>query len=45
MIRKLATYLFPPEVVEKISSSSELNRVQARFRHLKVNRITGETHY
>jgi len=45
MILKMAKYLFPPEVVEKISSSSELNRIQARFRHLKVNRITGETHY
>jgi len=45
MILKMAKYLFPPEVVEKLSSSSEINRVQARFRHLKVNRITGETHY
>ncbi len=45
MILKMAMYLFPPEVVEKLSSSSEINRVQARFRHLKVNRITGETHY
>jgi len=45
MILKMAKYLFPPEVVEKLSSSSELNRIQARFRHLKVNRITGETHY
>ncbi|MBY8980214.1 MAG: hypothetical protein KGD72_07470 [Candidatus Lokiarchaeota archaeon] len=45
MILKMATYLFPPEVVEKISSSSELNRIQARFRHLKINRITGEAHY
>ncbi len=45
MILKMAKYLFPPEVGEKLSSSSELNRIQARFRHLKVNRITGETFY
>ncbi len=45
MILKMAKYLFPPEVEEKLSSSSELNRIQARFRHLKVNRITGETFY
>ena len=45
MILKMAKYLFPPEVVEKLLSSSELNRFQARFRHLKVNRITGETYY
>ena len=45
MILKHANYLFPPEVVEKISSSSELNRFQARFRRLTINRITGESHY
>lgn len=45
MILKMAEYLFPPEVVEKLSSSSELLRTQTRFRHLKVNRITGETYY
>ena len=45
MILKLANYLFPPEVEEKISSISELNRFQARFRHLTINRITGESHY
>jgi len=45
MILKMAKYLFPPEVGEKISSSSEINRFQARFRHLKINRITGEAQY
>ena len=45
MILKMAKYLFPPEIVEKLSTSSELSRIQARFRHLKVNRITGETNY
>jgi len=45
MILKMAEYLFPPEVVQKLSSSSELNRVQARFRHLKINRITGDAYY
>jgi hypothetical protein len=45
MILKMAEYLFPPEITEKLSSSSELIRPQARFRHLKVDRITGEAHY
>ena len=45
MIIQLAKYLFPPEVVEKISLNMELIKTQARFRHLKVNRITGETYY
>ena len=36
MIIKLAEYLFPPEVAEKISGSPELIKPQARFRHLKV---------
>jgi len=45
MIIKLAEYLFPPEVAEKISVSPELIKTQAKFRHLKVNRITGETIY
>ncbi len=45
LIIKMATYLFPPEVAAKISASPELNKPQARFRHLKVNKITGETMY
>jgi hypothetical protein len=45
LILRMADYLFPPEVVEKISASPELNKTQARFRHLKVNKITGETMY
>ncbi|MFX1326384.1 MAG: hypothetical protein ACFE8N_15650, partial [Promethearchaeota archaeon] len=45
MIIHLAKYLFPQEVVEKISSSKELRTNEAKFRHLKVNRITGETIY
>ena len=45
LIIKMANYLFPPEVAAKISASPELNKPQARFRHLKVNRITGETMY
>ena len=42
MILKMADYLFPPEVAEKISTSPELNKTRARFRHLKVNKVTGE---
>jgi hypothetical protein len=45
MIIKMAEYLFPPEVAEKISVRPELLKTQARFRHLKVNRLTGETIY
>ncbi len=45
LIIKMANHLFPPEVATKISASPELNKPQARFRHLKVNRITGETMY
>jgi hypothetical protein len=45
MIIQLAKYLFPPEVVEKVSLNMERIKTQARFRHLKVNRITGETFY
>ncbi|MHA2394242.1 MAG: hypothetical protein ACXAEX_20085 [Promethearchaeota archaeon] len=45
MIIHLAKYLFPQEVVEKISTSKELIRKKAKFRHLKVNKITGETIY
>ncbi|MFX0083460.1 MAG: hypothetical protein ACFE94_17065 [Candidatus Hodarchaeota archaeon] len=45
MIIHLAKFLFPQEIVEKISTSKEIIRSKAKFRHLKVNRITGETVY
>ncbi len=45
MIIHLAKYLFPKEVVEKISLNTEIIETKARFRHLKVDRITGETIY
>lgn len=45
MIIHLAKYLFPPELVKRILDSKELIRNKAKFRHLKVNRITGETIY
>jgi hypothetical protein len=45
MIIQLANYLFPSKIVEKIESSSEIIKVDAKFRHLKVDRITGETIY
>ncbi len=45
MIIHLAKYLFPEEIINTISSSKEAIREKARFRHLKVNRITGETIY
>lgn len=45
MIIQLANYLFPSKIVEKIESSSEIIKADAKFRHLKVDRITGETIY
>jgi hypothetical protein len=45
MIIHLAKFLFPEEVVEKISASKEIIRSKAKFRHLKVDRVTGETVY
>ncbi|TFG28812.1 MAG: hypothetical protein EU532_04500 [Promethearchaeota archaeon] len=46
MIIHLAKYLFPNEVLEKISSIENITATTpAKFRHLKVNRITGETIY
>ena len=45
MIIHLAKYLFPKEIVEKISLNTEIVKTKARFRHLKVDRITGETIY
>ncbi|MFX0004420.1 MAG: hypothetical protein ACFE9C_09695 [Candidatus Hodarchaeota archaeon] len=45
MIIHLAKYLFPKEIYEKISNTKEIIREKAKFRHLKVNRVTGETIY
>ncbi|MGQ4873384.1 MAG: hypothetical protein ACP6IY_04840 [Promethearchaeia archaeon] len=45
MIIHLAKYLFPEPIKEKIMKSEKIGRGNARFRHLKVNRITGETMY
>jgi hypothetical protein len=43
MIIKLAEYLFPPEIIEKISKERESFTRKAKFRHFKVDRTTGET--
>ncbi len=45
MILHLAKYLFPQEISEKISNIKEIIREKAKFRHLKVDRVTGETIY
>jgi hypothetical protein len=45
MILHLAKYLFPEEIYNKISNTKEIIREKAKFRHLKVNRVTGETIY
>ncbi|MFX1441904.1 MAG: hypothetical protein ACFFHV_00695 [Promethearchaeota archaeon] len=46
MIIHLANYLLPQEIVNKISKIEDFSAVTtARFRHLKVNRFTGETIY
>jgi hypothetical protein len=45
-IIRLTKYLFPREIFEKISSIEKISiESKARFRHFKVNRITGETIY
>lgn len=45
MIIHLAKYLFPQEIVDTISASKELIRDKARWRHLHVDKITGDTIY
>jgi hypothetical protein len=45
MIIHLAKYLFPKPVVEEILGIGKIGRTDAKFRHLRVNRITGETIY
>ncbi len=45
MIIHLAKFLFPQIVVDTILKSEEIPQTTTRFRHLKVNRITGETIY
>ncbi|MFX1476765.1 MAG: hypothetical protein ACFFCI_01415 [Promethearchaeota archaeon] len=45
MMTHLVKHLFPHEVVDKIENSEQITETEARFRHLKVNRISGETVY
>jgi hypothetical protein len=45
MIVHLAKFLFPQEISEQISNTKEITREKAKFRHLKVDRVTGETIY
>ncbi|MFX1257211.1 MAG: hypothetical protein ACFFAN_05100 [Promethearchaeota archaeon] len=47
MITNLAKFLFPKEVVDKVLNSENMirDKTKARFRHLKVDRFTGETIY
>ena len=45
MIIHLAKFLFPDEVVDIILKSEEIAQSQARFRHLRVNRVTGDIIY
>ncbi|MHA1763136.1 MAG: hypothetical protein ACTSYC_05160 [Promethearchaeota archaeon] len=45
MILHLAQALFPKEVVNKIRQREKIGRSSAKFRHFKVDRITGETIY
>ncbi len=45
MIIHLAKYLFPQEVVKRVTNSQEIVNTKARFRHLKINKMTGETNY
>lgn len=45
MIYHLARYLFPREILENGLFSKEIDRKKAKFRHLKVNKLTGQTIY
>jgi hypothetical protein len=45
MIIHLAKYLFPNNVIRKIEKSQVFAQGDAKFRHLKVNKITGKTIY
>jgi len=45
MIYHLARYLFPQEILENGLFSKEIDRKKAKFRHLKVNKLTGQTIY
>ena len=46
MILHLAKFLFPQEIMDKISKIEDISAVTtSKFRHLKVNRLTGETIY
>jgi hypothetical protein len=42
MIKCLADYLFPQDIVTEVLKNGTSTRPNARFRHLKVNRVTGE---
>ena len=45
MIIRLAKYLFPEEVVKTISTTKEIMGKKARWRHLHVDKVSGETLY
>lgn len=46
MIIQLASFLFPDKVVEKIKNSEDIGKKSTtRFRHLHVDKLTGETIY
>lgn len=45
MIYHLARYLFPQNILENGLFSKEIDRKKAKFRHLKVNKLTGQTIY
>jgi len=45
MIIQMAKYLFPQEVVERTKNIQEVVNTRARFRHYKINKMTGDTSY
>ncbi len=45
MIIHLARYLFPEDVIITIMNTEEIIRESAKFRHLKIDKTTGETIY
>lgn len=45
MIFHLARYLFPEGILENGLFKRGIDRKAAKFRHLKVNKLTGQTIY
>lgn len=45
MIIHLAKYLFPQEIVNEVEKYDKIAQSPAKFRHLKINKTTGDIFY